>query len=77
MKITYEFDTNHPDFYDNDNQVLYRIGKISDIVLCLKAMKQAVINLTKCEKRASILTSELEEKFWKIIKDYNIDFEQL
>lgn len=77
MKITYEFDTNHPDFYDNDNQILYRINKISNMVLCLKAMKQAITNLIKYDNRASILTSELEEKFWEIIEEYEINFEKL
>lgn len=77
MKITYEFDTNHPDFYDDDSKTLYRIQKIDDIALCLETMRRAITKLIKYNNRASILTSEIEEKFWEIIKEHEINFEKL
>lgn len=78
MKVKFEFDTTNPDFYDfNENDKLYRMQTADDMAICLNALREKVRSLVKYDEREMIPKNEIEEVFWEIIKDHNINFEKM
>ena len=78
MKIKFEFDTCSEEFYDyNENQTLYRMQNADELASCLNELAEKVRSLMKYDERENIPKDEIEEVFWEITKDHNINFEKL
>ena len=78
MKIKFEFDTCSEEFYDyNESQTLYRMQNADELSSCLNELAEKVRSLMKYDKRENIPKDEIDDTFWEIIKDHNINFEKL
>jgi hypothetical protein len=78
MKVRFEFDTTSEDFYNNfDHIKLYNMQTADDMAICLNALREKVRSLVKYDEREMISKDEIEEVFWEIIKDHNINFEKM
>ena len=78
MKINFEFDTNSEGFYDyRDNNKLYIMQNADNLAQCLEKLRETIKGLLKYDNRELIPKDEIDDKFWEITKDYDINFERM
>ena len=78
MKVKFEFDTNSEGFYDyNDHNRLYIIQNADNLAQCLNKLRETVRNMVKWDNRETIPVNEIDEKFWNVIDEYDINFERM
>lgn len=78
MKINFEFDTNSEGFYDyRDNNKLYIMQNADNLAQCLEKLRETIRSLLKYDNRELIPKDEIDDKFWEITKDYDINFERM
>ena len=78
MKINFEFDTNSEGFYDyNDHNRLYIMQNADNLAQCLEKVRETIRSLLKYDNRELIPKDEIDDKFWEITKDYDINFERM
>ena len=78
MKVKFEFDTNAEDFYDSfDHLKLYQMQIADNMARALNDMRDAIRSELKYTDHTSIDLDKLQDKFFEIIKEHDINFEKL
>lgn len=78
MKVTFEFDTNNENYFDyNDHNKLYIMQNADNLAQCLEKLRETIRSLLKYDNRELIPKDEIDDKFWEITKDYDINFERM
>lgn len=74
MKITYEFDTDKDNY---DMQELTRVQKAFDMAYTLSDLSEKIRSWYKYDERGSIPTEEIQDTFYSILQDHNVDLEEV
>lgn len=74
MRVTFEFDTDSENFDINELNRHYDADKMA---YCLEELREKVKSLVKYSDKEIITIDELDDGFWEIIHDNDINFERL